>query len=46
MPEYDSFAGSLTLSYTQIVMMIDGLSIKNIHKRKRYILPDNSVKID
>ena len=36
MPEYDKQAGSITLSYTQIVMLVDGLSIKNIKKRKRY----------
>lgn len=36
MPEYDSGAGSITLSYAQIVMLVDGLTIKNIQKRKRY----------
>jgi len=36
LPEYDSEVGSITLSYAQIVMLIDGLSIKNIQKRKRY----------
>ena len=36
LPEYDIESGSITLSYTQIVMMVDGLSIKNIQKRKSY----------
>lgn len=35
-PEYDPSVGSITLNYTQIVMIIDGLTIKNIHKRKRF----------
>ena len=37
MPVYDKQVGSLSLSYAQIVMLVDGLSIKNIVKRKRYI---------
>lgn len=36
LPDYDHQVGSITLNYTQIVMIIDGLTIKNIHKRKRY----------
>jgi len=36
LPQYDIESGSITLSYTQIVMMVDGLSIKNIQKRKSY----------
>ena len=36
LPEYDSGDGSIALSYTQIVMLVDGLTIKNIQKRKRY----------
>jgi len=36
LPQYDYAAGSISLSYTHIVMLIDGLTIKNIHKRKRY----------
>lgn len=35
-PEYDAQSGSITLSYSQMVMLVDGLSIKNIVKRKRY----------
>jgi len=37
-PAYDPEAGSVILSYTQIVMLVDGLTIKNIQKRKRYTL--------
>jgi len=36
LPEYDPQAGSITLSYAQIVMLVDGLSIKNIQKRLRF----------
>jgi transposase len=36
LPEYDASAGSITISYTQLVMLVDGLTIKNIQKRKRY----------
>lgn len=36
LPRYDENVGSITLNYTQIVMIVDGLSIKNIQKRKQY----------
>jgi transposase len=35
-PRYDPEVGSITLSYAQMVMLVDGLSIKNIEKRKSY----------
>ena len=35
-PTYDPEAGRVVLSYTQIVMLIDGLTIKNIQRRKAY----------
>jgi transposase len=35
-PRYDSSVGSINLSYTQIVMLVDGLSVKNIPKRKLF----------
>lgn len=35
-PSYDIASGSISLTYTQMVMIIDGLSIKNIQKRKAY----------
>jgi transposase len=35
-PTYDPEAGSLVLTYTQMVMLVDGLTIKNIQKRKSY----------
>ncbi len=41
--EYDAEVGSIGLSYTQIVMLVDGLSIKNIHRRKRFSLPEQPV---
>ena len=33
---YDAKAGSIRLSYAQIVLLVDGLSIKNIQKRRLY----------
>jgi transposase len=35
-PRYQVSSGSLTLSYTQLAMIIDGLSIQNLQKRKRF----------
>lgn len=43
--DYDPEVGSITLSYAQIVMMVDGLSIKNIQKRKLFSLPEEPVMI-
>lgn len=39
LPRYNKGVGSITLDYAQMVMVIDGLSIKNVHKRKRYEAP-------
>ncbi len=36
LPRYDSSVGSIALDYAKLVMIIDGLSIENIQKRKRY----------
>jgi transposase len=36
LPHYDKNVGSITLNYAQMVMIVDGLSIKNIQKRKQY----------
>jgi transposase len=35
-PRYGQNVGSISLGYTQLAMIIDGLSIKNLPKRKRY----------
>lgn len=35
-PRYDASVGSITLSYAQMVMIMDGLSIKNLQKRIRF----------
>lgn len=37
LPKYNSRVGSILLNYAQLVMIIDGLSIKNLQKRKRYV---------
>ena len=34
--QYDDTAKIMILSYTQMVMLVDGLIIKNIHQRKQY----------
>ncbi len=36
LPHYDESIGGLRLDYTQLVMLIDGISITNIPRRKRY----------
>lgn len=36
LPAYDPKIGSIVLDYAQMVMIVDGLSVKNIEKRKRY----------
>jgi transposase len=36
LPRYDFSVGSISLDYPQLVMIFDGLSIKNIQKQKRY----------
>lgn len=36
LPEYDLKTTSMGLSYAQLVMLIDGISIKNIVRRKRW----------
>ncbi len=36
LPRYDASVGSITLGYAQLVMIMDGLSIKNLQKRVRY----------
>lgn len=35
-PKYDIETGSYQLSYSQIVMLVDGISIKNIERKKRF----------
>lgn len=36
LPKYDIKTGSISLKYTQLVLLIDGLSIKQITRRKTY----------
>lgn len=36
LPIYDDTTASLTLDYSQLVLLIDGVSITNIKRRKRY----------
>lgn len=36
LPQYDIRAGSYHLNYSQLVMLIDGICIKNIQQKKRY----------
>jgi len=39
LPQYDIRAGSYQLDYSQLVMLIDGICIKNIQQKKRYKTP-------
>jgi len=36
LPEYNAEVGSLRLSYIQLILLIDGIAITNIARRKRY----------
>lgn len=36
LPKYDTEVGSLTLSYAQLILLIDGMAITNITRKKRY----------
>ena len=38
-PKYDIETGSYQMSYSQMVMLIDGISIKNIERKKHFELP-------
>ena len=42
LPNYEIEQGMIQLSYTQMIMLIDGISIVNIKKRKRYLSPAKS----
>ncbi len=35
-PYYDTEVGSISLTYSQLVLLIDGISITNISRRKSY----------
>ena len=41
---YDTKAGGIKLDYARMVMIIDGLSIKNVNTRKRYSEPQKATK--
>jgi len=36
LPDYDVQSASIRIDYAQMIMIIDGLSIENITRRKRY----------
>lgn len=42
-PRYDESVGSIGLSYAQMVMLVDGLSVKNIVKRRLFHRPKETV---
>ena len=37
LPRYDGKVGSIRLDYARLVMLLDGLSLKSLHNRKRWI---------
>lgn len=39
LPDYDPKVGAVKLSYTQLAMLIDGLSIQGVSRQKRYDPP-------
>jgi transposase len=36
LPKYDIKEGLIVLTYTEMIMVMDGISIVNAHKKKRY----------
>jgi transposase len=38
-PQYDIQSGSYCLNYSQMVMLVDGISIKNIQKKQHFSMP-------
>jgi transposase len=42
LPHYDEQVKSISLTYSQLVLLIDGISITNITKRMRYKIPEIS----
>jgi len=36
LPDYDEHVSSMKLSYTQLVLLVDGIAITNISRKKRY----------
>ena len=36
LPVYDAKIGSIGLDYTELVLLIDGVFITNLHRKKRY----------
>jgi len=45
LPSYHTVTGSITLDYSQLVLLIDGVSITNIDRRKRYKEPQKNMEI-
>ena len=43
LPRYDKSVKSLSLTYSQLVLLIDGLSIGHIKRRKRYKKEEKSM---
>jgi transposase len=37
-PIYDDQVGSIQLDYVQLIMLVDGLSVKNVPKRKEVVV--------
>jgi len=44
LPDYDPSVQGIAINYTQLVMLIDGMVIKNVSRRKRYDYPLNKVE--
>ena len=42
LPHYDASIGCINLDYTQLVLLIDGVSLTNLHRKKRYKLPSKT----
>jgi transposase len=38
LPRYESIGGSIEINYAKMVMIVDGISIRNLEKKERYSL--------
>ena len=39
LPLYDATVGSIGLDYSQLVLLLDGISITNLYRKKRFEVP-------
>lgn len=45
LPTWNQDSKTVEMTWSNLVMMIDGISLKNIHRRKRFLLKENLQKV-